>query len=235
MDLGISYAQTENPINSVLIHAEGTLGERLISLLNARGVNTLFQQNSSKTPWKAEEIEAFMQKVIQFAKQNGGLNSFVYLLPILPRDTIFDTKLSENWSLAMDYLREAFLFYRQATKLLVSQRQGCLMTVAFGMGARGHENMISMSVVAEAIAGMNTCLTAEVMKQNVRVNTLYYGLIEEADYDPETRQGLKHFCKLLDIPRVGHAEDIATWIHLLSTEEGSFINGQVIKINGGLL
>ncbi|EDN67690.1 hypothetical protein BGP_2360 [Beggiatoa sp. PS] len=68
-----------------MIHTEGTLGQRLISLLNARGVNTLFQQNPSKTPWKAEEIEAFMQKVIQFSKQNGGLN--------IVNDTIYGTNL----------------------------------------------------------------------------------------------------------------------------------------------
>jgi len=234
MDLGISYTQQENPLNSVLIHADGTFGQRLTSLLNARGVNILFQQNVGTTPWQAEQVDAFMQEVVHFTKQKGKIDSFVYLLPVLSRDSIFDTDVSQ-WQLAMDYLREAFLFYRRATKILVSQRHGCLMTVAFGIGARGHEDLISTSVVGEAIAGMNKCLVPEIIKQNVRVNTLYYGLIEEVEYGSETRDGLSHFTKLLDIPRAGKAEDIATWIHLLSNEDGGYVNGQLIHINGGLL
>lgn len=234
MDLGISYTQQPNPLNSVLIHADSTFGQRLTSLLNARGINILFQQNIGTTPWQANQIDTFIQEVTHFTKQHGEIDSFVYLLPVLSRDSIFDTDASQ-WQLAMDYLREAFLFYRRATKLLVSQRNGCLMTVAFGIGARGHEDLLSMSVVGEAITGMNKCLMPEIIKQNVRVNTLYYGLIEEVEYGSETHDGLSHFTKLLDIPRAGKAEDIATWIHLLSAEEGSYINGQLIHINGGLL
>jgi len=234
MDLGISYTRQENPLNSVLIHADGNFGQRLISLLNARSVNLLFQKDASTSPWQAKQVDEFMQEVVHFTKQHGKIDSFVYLLPVLSQDSIFDTKVN-HWQLAMDYLREAFLFYRRATKLLVSQRHGCLMTVAFGVGARGHEDMISMSIVGEALAGMNKCLVPEIIKQKVRVNTLYYGLIEEVEYDPDTRKSLDHFSQLLNIPRTGKVEDIATWIHLLSTEEGSFINGQLININGGLL
>lgn len=222
-------------VRLALARADTQLGKALIPELARLGIDVIELPAGTREALDDKAVATLMDGLKGQLGKHSKLDGFVYLLPPVAVDSLENPGLDEVWDQGMDLLREAFFFYRQATKLLAAQRHGCLLGVAFGIGLRGDASLLTASAVGEALAGLGQCVTQEVVKQGVRVNTLCYGFIAEAEYPEAVRANLIRFTELLDIPRAGRARDLAAAIKLLVSDDGSYINAKTIQLDGGLL
>lgn len=164
----------------------------------------------------------------------GRIDAFVYILPESDANSLA-TIDTTTWQDAVSTLSTMFWYYRAVAKQMAKQRNGSIVGVNFGVNARGDGEMLTWTIMGEALVGMSKCLAVELLKQNVRVNTIGYGYMEEAKYPSTAHSVMKDYAKFLGINRRGKTADVTNLLKLLISDGGSYITGQSMYVNGGLL
>ncbi len=184
--------------------------------------------------WDFSSQEVIDAQVRSVGKLNGRLDTFIFILPEMSNNSLKSLTLNE-WQHTTDVLKTMFWCYRAVAKLMAGQRHGTMIGICFGVSARGDGEMLTWTVAGEALLGMSKCLAQELMDKDIRVNTIGYGYIKEVKYTFQAHFRLKTFSKFLGVKRQGTASDVAALIGLLASQHGSYITGQTLYVNGGLL
>lgn len=98
----------------------------------------------------------------------------------------------------------------------------------------GSEGQVAYSASKAAIIGAVKSMAIELGKNKIRVNTIAPGVIKTTMTDKLNEEILANRIKCMDIPRLGEAEEVADLLMFLMSDLSKHINGQVIKIDGGM-
>ncbi|MCP9767716.1 SDR family oxidoreductase [Lacihabitans sp. LS3-19] len=145
-----------------------------------------------------------------------------------PKDA-FDTILDVN-------VKGVFHMTKLALPHLKKDAKSSIVNVASVAGLVGMANHIAYSASKHAVVGMTKTLAIEYAKIGIRVNAVCPGftetnMLENAQLEIEYREGLKYATPM---KRFGVAEEIASAIYYLASENASFITGHCLTIDGGL-
>jgi 3-oxoacyl-[acyl-carrier protein] reductase len=114
---------------------------------------------------------------------------------------------------------------------MLKAKRGRIVVVSSASGQLGQAGQVNYAASKAGLIGAAKSLAREVGKKNILVNVVAPGFIEtEMTKDIPREQVLP----LIPLNRVGRAEDVASVVNFLCTEENMYIHGQVIGINGGL-
>ncbi len=103
-----------------------------------------------------------------------------------------------------------------------------------GMNAiHGYNGRAPVSVSKHASWGLTKSLAKEFGKQGVTANIISPGPIQPDEADPEMRAHIEGMVGRVPIGRIGKNEEIGAMVALLASDDGAFINGQLLQINGG--
>jgi NAD(P)-dependent dehydrogenase (short-subunit alcohol dehydrogenase family) len=177
----------------------------------------------------------FMAGTATFAAKCGGLDALVnnaMLLKYEPVEQISDETLTRMTAIGINgsvWGAQALLAHYDP------ERGGALVNMTAPNAERGFPNTAAYSAVNGAIAALTKVLAAELGPRNVRVNALApgciptpgtLGLIDSADYERR-----KH---TIPLRRLGKDEDNADACAFLLSAQASFINGQILQVDGGM-
>ena len=118
---------------------------------------------------------------------------------------------------------------------MISEKSGTIVNISSMWGQVGASCEVSYSAAKAAVIGMTKALAKEVGPSGVRVNCVCPGVIDtdmNAELDEETRAALRDETPL---ERIGAPDDIARAVAYLCSEEASFITGQILGVNGGMI
>ena len=118
---------------------------------------------------------------------------------------------------------------------MISRKSGCIVNISSIWGMVGASCEVAYSATKAAIIGFTKALAKEVGPSGVRVNCVAPGAIETdmlAEYTPDDRQTLAEEAPLM---RLGTVRDIAEAVRYLASEGASFLTGQVLSPNGGMV
>ena len=118
---------------------------------------------------------------------------------------------------------------------MISEKSGTIVNISSMWGQVGASCEVSYSAAKAAVIGMTKALAKEVGPSGVRVNCVCPGVIDtdmNAELDEETRAALRDETPL---ERIGAPNDIARAVAYLCSEEASFITGQILGVNGGMI
>ena len=120
---------------------------------------------------------------------------------------------------------------------MVDRGGGSIVNASSGAGLLGDLGHPAYGASKAAVARLTQYVATEFGKQGVRCNAIAPGLIVTAQTEKTYASGpmrdmmLRHHLT----PRLGRPEDIANTVAFLASDESSFITGQVISVDGGLL
>jgi 3-oxoacyl-[acyl-carrier protein] reductase len=150
----------------------------------------------------------------------------------ISRDNLLMWMTKDEWNSVLATNLDGFFNVSRAVIFsMLKAKNGRIIVVSSASGQVGQAGQINYSASKAGLIGAAKALAREVGKKNIFVNVVAPGFIEtEMTQEIPKAQVLP----LIPINRVGKADDVASVVNFLCTEENMYIHGQVIGINGGL-
>jgi 3-oxoacyl-[acyl-carrier protein] reductase len=185
---------------------------------------------------KREDVEGAVEAAVT---QGGSLDVLVTCAGII-RDNLLFKMTDDDWDAVIDtHLKGTFYAVRAAQKHMVEQKSGKMVLIS-STSALGNRGQTNYSTAKAGLQGMTKTLAIELGPFNVNVNCVAPGFIATAMTEQTAeRMGVSFDAfreaasKEVPLRRVGEPEDIAGVIAFLSSDDASYVSGQVIYIRGG--
>jgi len=144
----------------------------------------------------------------------------------------------ERWDEVIDLnLKSAFLCSQAVAASMMTRRGGAIINVSSIAGRNGGAlGSIHYSAAKGGLITFTKGLAKELAPYGVRVNAVSPGVIDTPFHETfSTPEAMKAFVNVIPLGRVGKSEEVARVITFLASEAGSYLVGETIEINGGML
>lgn len=181
---------------------------------------------------RAESVEAGIAEVL------SGLGRIDILVNNagITRDALLVRMREEDWDAVLDVnLKGAFLCSRAVAKVMMKQRGGSIVNITSIMGLTGNAGQANYSAAKAGLIGLTKSLARELGSRGIRVNAVAPGWIETAMTDSLPEAVREAILKQIPLGRLGNADDVAGAVVFLCSDEASYITGQVLTVDGGLV
>ncbi len=181
---------------------------------------------------KLSDCENMVNKVIdKFKKIDILINNAG-----ITRDGLLLRMKEEDWDAVINVnLKGTFNCTKAAVKVMLKQRSGKIVNVASIIGVMGNAGQANYAASKAGIIGFTKSIGKEVGSRNVNVNAIAPGFIETKMTEVLAEDVKTAMLKQIPLSRFGKPEDVANLVLFLSSAESSYITGQVIKIDGGMV
>lgn len=154
----------------------------------------------------------------------------------LTRDNIVMRIRDEDWDEVLDAnLRGAFAAIRAASRGMMKRRWGRIINISSVVGLIGNKGQANYAASKAGLIGLTKSVARELASRNILVNAVAPGFIETemtAAMTPEARKALEG---AIPLERLGKPGDVAAAVAYLSSDLASYMTGQVIVVDGGMV
>ena len=153
------------------------------------------------------------------------------------RDTLIMMMKEEQWDLVIDTnLKSVFNCCKAVARPMVKQKSGRIINISSVSGLAGQAGQTNYAASKAAVIGFSKSLAKELGSRNITVNVVAPGFVHTAlTADILTEENTAQAVAATPLGRLGTAEDVAAAVAFLASNEASFITGQVLSVDGGLV
>lgn len=179
-----------------------------------------------------EQSERFVKEAIEKA---GKIDVLVNNAGIT-KDTLIARMKKEDFESVIDVnLVGTFNVTKNVISHMIKNRKGRIINISSVVGVSGNAGQTNYSASKAGIIGFTKSLAKEVGSRNILVNAVAPGFIETNMTDVLNENIKQEIEKAIPLKRMGKPEDVANVVKFLASEEASYITGQVINIDGGMV
>lgn len=177
-----------------------------------------------------------VKKAFMWIKKNVGQLDVVINNAGIMDDALIGMLKPEQLQKTLEVNTSAAIYHMQfASRLMAKQKSGSIINVSSIMGRFGNAGQLAYSASKAALIGATYSAAKELAPLNIRVNAVAPGFIETDltnGYADETKQQTLSKIKM---GRAGQAEEVANVIMFLASDAASYVTGQVIGVDGGMV
>lgn len=152
------------------------------------------------------------------------------------RDKLIMRMDEEDWDIVLDVnLKGAFNCCKAVVRTMMKQRYGRIVNISSVSGQAGQAGQTNYSASKAGMIGLTKALAREMASRNITVNAVAPGFIPTA-LTVDLADDLKNsILKSTPMGRMGTPEEIANAVAFLASDEASYITGQVLAVDGGMV
>ncbi|MBX9180971.1 3-oxoacyl-[acyl-carrier-protein] reductase [Paeniclostridium sordellii] len=181
---------------------------------------------------KSDEVNNMIEEVV---KEFGQIDILVNNAGIT-RDGLLMRMKEEDFDSVIDInLKGVFNCTKSATKYMMKKRYGKIINISSVVGLIGNAGQANYCASKAGVIGLTKSSARELASRNINVNAIAPGFID-TDMTSVLNENLKE-TMLKNIPqnRFGSPEDVANLVLFLASDMSSYITGQIINVDGGMV
>src|ERR1019366_7644885 len=142
----------------------------------------------------------------------------------------------EDWDEVMNAnLRGAFAAIRAVSRGMMKKRSGRIINMASVVGLNGNKGQANYAASKAGLIALTKSVAKELGSRNILGNAIAPGFIETGMTAPMTPEARSALTGLIPLGRLGKTDDVAAVVVFLSSDFSSYITGQVIVVDGGMV
>ncbi|MGM0919743.1 MULTISPECIES: 3-oxoacyl-[acyl-carrier-protein] reductase [Metabacillus] len=181
------------------------------------------------------DSDAVAAMVKATVEQFGRLDILVNNAGITKDNLLMRMKDSEWDDVININLKGVFLTTKAVTRQMMKQRQGRIINIASIVGVSGNPGQANYVAAKAGVIGLTKTAAKELSSRNITVNAIAPGFITTDMTDKLTEEVKNEMLKQIPLARFGEPSDISNAVTFLASDKSSYITGQTIHIDGGMV
>jgi 3-oxoacyl-[acyl-carrier protein] reductase len=213
------------------------IAERLAELgeATAKEITNTYGQRSIAIPVDVGDLGSVKEMVEKALGEFGRIDILVNNAGVT-RDNLIMRMEESDWDTVMDInLKGAWNSCKAIIRPMMKQRYGRIVNISSVSGLAGQMGQTNYSASKAGVIGLTKALAREVATRNITVNAVAPGFIPTAltvDLPADLKEAI---LKATPMGRMGTPEEIAYAVVFFASDEASYITGQVLSVDGGMV
>ena len=207
--------------NDELFQAKNEIESKNVNCLTVQGDVTNF-----------EDCKQMIERAInEFGKIDVLINNAG-----ITKDMLLARMKEEDFKQVIDVnLVGTFNMTKNVISYMMKARSGRIINISSVVGIAGNAGQTNYSASKAGIIGFTKSLAKEVASRNILVNAVAPGFIETNMTDVLKQEVKDEIAKNIPLKRMGTPKDVSNVVKFLASEDSSYITGQVISVDGGMI
>ena len=154
----------------------------------------------------------------------------------ITRDNLLLRMDEDSWKKVIDInLNSCFNLTKCAIREFMKKKDGVIINISSIVGVKGNAGQSNYSASKAGINGFTKSIALELGSRNIRCNAIAPGFIETDMTNKGDGKLLENWIESIPLKRAGNVSDVANLCSYLASDKASYITGQIIKVDGGLV
>ncbi len=181
---------------------------------------------------KSEDVD----RIFKTIKEEFGQLDVLVNNAGITRDGLLLRMKEENWDAVISTdLKSDFLTTKAAAQMMMRKKKGAIINIASVVGIMGNAGQANYAAAKAGVIGLTKATAKELAGRNIRVNAVAPGFIATDMTEVIPEKNKEMMLQSIPLGRMGLAEDVANAVCFLASEDASYITGQVLKVDGGMV
>ena len=230
------------------------IGRAIALRLASEGANVVvnYNANTSAANAVAREIEALgrqasvvqadvatpadVERLVQSALEKFSRIDVLVNNAGITRDTLIMRMSEDDWDAVLDTnLKSAFLVTKAVLRPMLRHRSGRIVNITSISGVMGNAGQANYSASKAGLMGLTRSTAREVASRNITCNAVAAGVIDTEIWQGVPEAAIQAMLQMIPAGRKGTPEDIAQAVAFLASDAASYITGQVLNVDGGMV
>jgi 3-oxoacyl-[acyl-carrier protein] reductase len=178
------------------------------------------------------EVEALFDK----AEEKLGQIDIIVCNAGVTKDNLSLRMKNEDWDQVLNVnLRSTFILNRSAVKKMMKRKNGRIINISSVVAFSGNPGQANYVASKAGMIGMSKSMALEVASRGITINCVAPGFIETPMTGILNDTQKQVILNSIPMGKMGSPQDIAAAVAFLASNEASYITGQTIHVNGGML
>lgn len=200
----------------------------VVEEIEALGVEALAVQADVRLPEETQRMAA------EILKQFEGIHILVNNAGIT-RDQLLLRMSNDDWDAVLNTnLKGAFNCIKAVQRSMLRQRWGRIIQIGSVIGLSGNAGQANYAAAKAGLVGLTKSVAREYGSRNITANLVAPGFIDTEMTAELPEETVEAALERIALQRLGQTADVAGMVAFLASDDGAYITGQVIALDGGL-